>query len=152
MSDASGCGASENLPRGACPRCGAAGIPVPRETTAALVRADALAGLGTEPHVYCPTTSCPVVYFGGGGSGIVLRDALKIRVAAKESSGPLTVCYCFGFTADQIRSSIDASGRSTVAHAIRVKVRHGLCRCQTMNPTGRCCLADVDRVTRELAG
>ncbi|HEY6324505.1 MAG TPA: hypothetical protein VJA16_23410 [Thermoanaerobaculia bacterium] len=36
--------------------------------------------------------------------------------------------------------------------AIRERVQAGDCACEVRNPTGRCCLGEVQRVVRELSG
>jgi hypothetical protein len=46
------------------------------------------------------------------------------------------ICYCFGFTADDIREDVTANGRSTIMERIADAKRFGQCRCQEKNPKG----------------
>ena len=47
------------------------------------------------------------------------------------------ICYCFGFTAEDIRRDRRANGRSTIMEKIRREKNLGVCRCATKNPRGR---------------
>lgn len=47
------------------------------------------------------------------------------------------VCYCFGYTADDIRNDYDASGHSTIMDRIKSEKKDGKCNCETSNPKGR---------------
>jgi hypothetical protein len=47
------------------------------------------------------------------------------------------ICYCFGFTAEDIRRDWRINGRSTIMEKIRREKTLGACRCATKNPRGR---------------
>jgi hypothetical protein len=47
------------------------------------------------------------------------------------------VCYCFKYTADDIRQDFEANGRSTILERIKKEKRSGSCQCADHNPKGR---------------
>ena len=53
------------------------------------------------------------------------------------------LCYCFGHSLESLRAEWEATGRLDSVEAIRSAVREGRCRCETLNPSGACCLGDV---------
>lgn len=84
-------------------------------------------------YFFCDDPACDVVYFGEDGT-LIRKSQLRTRVGVKEATDDALVCYCFGVTkADALN---DASIRSYVV----TQTRHGICSCDTSNPSGRCCL------------
>ena len=73
-----------------------------------------------------------------------------MRVGLKETESPTPLCYCFGHTAESAREEMVATGRSTVAERITAEVQAGNCSCEVKNPSGRCCLGDVNRAIRQI--
>lgn len=47
------------------------------------------------------------------------------------------VCYCFGYTAEDIRQDFIRNGRSLVLEKIQSAKRLGGCQCAVKNPKGR---------------
>lgn len=47
------------------------------------------------------------------------------------------VCYCFGYTADDIRRDFAIHGHSTILEKIKAEKKFGNCRCAEKNPKGR---------------
>jgi hypothetical protein len=62
------------------------------------------------------------------------------------------MCYCFGFTRQDIWDEIRSSGKSTVAKRITAEVEAGRCACEVKNPSGKCCLGDVTRTAKDRLG
>ncbi len=46
------------------------------------------------------------------------------------------VCYCFGFSAEDIVRDVRENGRSTILEKIAAAKREGGCRCGELNPKG----------------
>jgi hypothetical protein len=99
---------------------------------------------------FCEAPSCPVVYMGADGT-LIGKTQLRTRVGVKETEEPIPVCYCFQFTAAQIADDLRERGKSTIRDYIQEQVRAGRCRCETTNPSGRCCLGNVGRVLGSVA-
>jgi hypothetical protein len=59
------------------------------------------------------------------------------------------VCYCFGFTRQDIWDEIRQTGRSTIAERISAEVKAGNCACEVKNPSGKCCLGNVTRTAKD---
>ena len=47
------------------------------------------------------------------------------------------VCYCYGYTAEDIERDLRENGRSTILERIVAEKRAGNCRCHVMHPEGR---------------
>ncbi len=50
---------------------------------------------------------------------------------------PDLVCYCFAYTADDIRQDYENNGRSTILEKIKTERNAGSCQCAEKNPKGR---------------
>ncbi|MGQ0612711.1 MAG: putative iron-sulfur cluster-binding metallochaperone [Planctomycetaceae bacterium] len=131
-----------------CPVAGKPGRRVAGATLRTLVRGERLPEVEAGEWFYCDLPDCDVVYFAADGRTLK-KDALKVRVGAKEESPPHTVCYCFGHTAESIREEIERTGQSTVAASITAKVKTGECSCETLNPKGSCCLGDINKTVKD---
>lgn len=111
--------------------------------------------LGMPPTAYyfCDDPACDVVYFPSDPQAPAFRRAdLWVRVGVKEKNDPIPVCYCFGFTRQDIGDEIRETGKSTVAERISAEVKAGNCACEVKNPSGKCCLGDVYRTVKQHVG
>lgn len=132
----------------ACPCGGFSGRQVSLATVAALVRDDEAVPLEGGGWYFCKEPECDVVYFSDDGR-LIDKASLKTRVGVKENEAPRPVCYCFGHTVESIREEIERTGRSSVVAEVAAKVKAGDCACETLNPEGICCLADLGRAVNE---
>lgn len=128
-----------------CPTCGATARAVPRVTLEHLLRPERLDALRDETHFVCAARGCPTVYFSRTGRVFEERD-LRVAFGLKGSATPQTVCYCFDHTVEEIRDEIARTATSTVIDRIKTAMGESGCRCETMNPLGRCCLPSVHAV------
>jgi hypothetical protein len=133
-----------------CASCGAVGRAVSDQTIEAILTPPQAVWLQGVVRRFCGTPSCEVVYYGDDGR-VVTKNELPIRVGVKENEDPIPLCYCFGFSVADVRREIAETGRSTLAARITAGVRAGNCACETRNPSGRCCLGEVNRTVRQLA-
>jgi copper chaperone CopZ len=110
-----------------------------------------LAGrVGEGPYSFCPSPACEVVYFNEADPRQrFLRPDVRVRVGAKETEPPATVCYCFDWTVGDIECELRLTNATTIPDRVKEKSRQGFCRCETMNPLGVCCLGEVNRAARE---
>lgn len=131
-----------------CADCDQPGRNVDPITVKALLRPEALARLSAPAHRFCPTASCPVVYFGEGEA--FDREDVAVPVFQKEPAGDRTVCYCFAITEADLRHETVETGRSTAAQRITAHVKAGRCACEIKNPQGSCCLGNVAAVVTAL--
>jgi len=132
-----------------CPVDGARSKQVDMLTVKSLVRKLPL-GMPNRQYYFCGASDCDVVYFAlEVDASRFGREDLVVRVGAKETTEPIPVCYCFGFTRKDIENEIAETGRSTVADRIKTEVNAGNCACEVKNPSGKCCLGDVTRTVRD---
>lgn len=47
------------------------------------------------------------------------------------------ICYCFGYTAEDIKQDVIQNGQSTIYGKIVSEKKSGGCRCAEKNPRGR---------------
>jgi Zinc binding domain len=133
----------------ACPVNGARSKQVDTLTVKSLVRRLPL-GMPNTQYYFCSSPGCDVVYFPlDVEAPSFLRADLTVRVGAKESEDPLTICYCFGFARRDIWDEIQSTGKSTVAERITAEVEAGRCGCEMKNPSGKCCLGDIVRTVKD---
>lgn len=132
-----------------CPVNGSRSKRVDTLTVKSLVRKLPL-GMPDSQYYFCDSPDCEVVYFPLDAQGPVFRCGdLLVPVGVKQTAGPIPICYCFGFTRQDIEDEIAKTGRSTVADRIAAEVRAGHCACEVKNPSGKCCLGNVTRVVRD---
>jgi len=101
-------------------------------------------------YYFCDASDCELVYFAlDTEAPRFRREDLMVRVGAKETADPIPICYCFGFTRQDIWDEIRSTGKSTVAERITTEVKAGHCACEVKNPSGKCCLGDVTRASKD---
>jgi hypothetical protein len=130
-----------------CPRCGAAGATSLRAAFETNVPPEARRSLAASTY-FCSTPSCPVAYF-DAFEATVLTDSLAHPVYPKDPRAPL--CACFGLTIDDVEADI-AEGTPTRIRALLAKSKSPAARCAELSPTGRSCIADVQRCYFKLRG
>lgn len=93
-------------------------------------------------YFFCDDPACEVVYFGDDGSTI-LTSQLRTPLGVKEMSEEGLLCYCFGVTKS------DFQRNPATRDFLLAQTKAGQCSCATSNPSGRCCLKDFAKPTRE---
>lgn len=131
---------------GLCPACRGKGKSVGVLTVKNLVR-DHARVVASDTHWFCRTPDCEVVYF--SDSAIFRKPDLKVRVGIKETGDPIPLCYCFDYSRADIRRDIEESGSTKIPDEINAEIRGGFCACEVKNPSGTCCLGDVNRAVED---
>ncbi len=98
-------------------------------------------------YSFCRTPDCDVVYF--AGQAVFNRPDLKVRVGIKETADPIPLCYCFGYTREDIRRDIETSKSAAIPEKIKAEIQGGFCACEVKNPSGTCCLGDITRAIQK---
>lgn len=136
-----------------CARCGAASRLVTRSTVLLMLRPELLDRAVEGEYRFCTDPDCRVVYFTEGGGPCFTTDDLSVRVGLKERDDPVPLCYCFGFDEHDAREEIALTGQCSIPQRISALIKQGMCACLERNPSGACCLGEVNRaVKRLLAG
>lgn len=133
-----------------CPRCGVVGRSVIRQTVLHHVLAEQLARVDGEVYCFCSQPDCEVVYYGENGTIFTVTE-LRNLVSEKTSGDARPLCYCFGFTEGYARKEIARAGSSAVPQQISRFIKAGLCACEARNPSGACCLGQVNQTVKRLA-
>jgi hypothetical protein len=133
-----------------CPECGEKSHSVDRLTLKALLCPNALARLEADSYRFCPTHTCGVVYFGEEAVSVYHQADLKVRVGCKQTDDFAPMCYCFGHTIGSLREEINKTGASSVVASITAHIQADRCGCDVNNPSGHCCLGEVNKIVRRL--
>ena len=123
-----------------CPRCDSPGNAVQAETLDALLQPEARGAL-SDSAFFCPFPRCEVAYFDRFERTAPVT-ALVRPVYPKDPSAPL--CACFGLGAEEIEADI-REGKPTRVRALLERAKSAEAHCQTANPTGESCVAEVQR-------
>ncbi len=141
--------ASESVTQG-CINCGGQSRAVSRKTVLLMLKPELLEQAMTGRYTFCSARDCPVVYVEEQGSHQFTIDDLRVRVGLKAKENPIPLCYCFGFDESHIRDEISRTGNSFIAERISRLIREGLCACEARNPSGMCCLGEVNKTANRL--
>ncbi len=99
---------------------------------------------------HCPAPECPVVFY--LDRYIVDIHAVITQVGHKATGRSTPVCFCFAHTADDLVADAAANaGTSTIKATIKAAVAGGHCACEHLNPSTKCCLADIHRTLKAAA-
>ena len=132
-----------------CSACGNEGRPVAGQTILHHVKHEHLERIGDEAFRFCGDQQCPVVYYGDRGTRFSV-DEVRELVSAKVIGDERPICYCFGFTERDAREEIVRTGSSTIPATVSGLIKSGMCACEIRNPSGACCLGEVNRIVKGL--
>lgn len=135
-----------------CANCKGRGRPVSRKTVLFMLKPQLLEQALTGTFGFCAAKDCPVVYFEEHGSGIFAESDLRVIVGVKAKTDPIPLCYCFGFDESHVRDEISQSGNTTIPERVSRLIREGLCACEARNPSGACCLGEVNKAVKGIVG
>ena len=133
-----------------CSSCNGQGRPVSRKTVLLMLKPGLLERAMHGNYSFCSARDCSIVYLEDQGSRQFTVDDLRIRVGLKVKGDPIPVCYCFGFDEKHIRDEIEQTGNTSVPEKVSRLIREGLCACDARNPSGMCCLGEVNKTANRL--
>jgi Zinc binding domain len=142
--------ASEENVGSQCHTCGNQGEPVSRRTVLLMLKPDLLGPASTGVYRFCRSPDCPTVYFEERGTHVFTTNDLRVIVGAKSQTDPIPLCYCFGFDESHLREEFLQTGSTTIPGIISSFICEGLCACEARNPSGGCCLGEVNRAAKRL--
>ena len=149
-SDPENAPAPRDDPRHACISCKGSSRPVTRKTMLLMLKPESFGVVGESEYRFCSAPDCRVVYFTEDGGATFTTGDMRVRVGLKEKADPIPLCYCFGFDESDARAEIAATGRCTIPQRISVLIKQGVCACPARNPSGACCLGEVNRAVERL--
>ena len=132
-----------------CKECGNTGKQVLEITLRSMVKEPVFVAIENPDGFYfCETSACEVVYFNNEQQVYLHKQEVKVKVGIKETENPVPVCYCFGWTKERIFEQIRQLGYSTAVKEIGAKIKADECDCDKKNPSGRCCLGEVNKTVK----
>jgi hypothetical protein len=142
--------APQDDPRKGCVSCRGASRPVTRKTVLLMLKPELFEQVREGEYRFCADPVCRVVYFIEGQGATFTVDDLRVRVGLKEKQDPVTLCYCFGFYEAGAREEIARTGQTTIPQRIAALIKQGMCACPARNPSGACCLGEVNKAVKRL--
>jgi len=133
-----------------CSSCNGQGRPVSRKTVLLMLKPELLERAMHGNYSFCSERDCSIVYFEDKGSQQFTVDDLRVRVGLKVKGDPIPVCYCFGFDENHIRDEFDRTGSTSIVEKVSRLIREGLCACEARNPSGVCCLGELNKTANRL--
>lgn len=133
-----------------CARCGSASRPVARRTVLLMLKPELLELVGEAEYRFCAGADCCVVYFTETEERCFTTGNLRVCVGLKEKEDPIPLCYCFGFDEQHAREEIARTNQCSIPQRISALIKQGLCACEERNPSGVCCLGEVNRAVQWL--
>lgn len=98
----------------------------------------------------CREPECDAVYFGEDATVLTASD-MNVAPGFKSKSPDALVCYCFQHRRRDIEAELVAEGRTSIPDRITAEVKAGNCACEVRNPSGKCCLGDVQVAVQEIS-
>ncbi len=141
---------TKETPQNACRECGEIGRVVARQTVVHHVKSEKLSSVGDDEYKFCSSAKCLVVYYAASGQTFMVDDMREL-VASKTTGDARPLCYCFGFTEGFARREIMQTGESSVAKQVSRFIKEKVCSCEIRNPSGVCCLGEINKTLKRLA-
>ncbi len=139
-----------NEAKHACLSCGHASRAVTRKTMLLMLKPKHFDRIGDGEYRFCLNPECQEVYFTEGEGATFTTDALRVRVGLKVKEGPVPLCHCFGFEEAEVRAEIALTDRTSIPQRITAFIKQGMCACEERNPSGACCLGEVNKTVKRL--
>ena len=131
----------------ACQICGEPGRIVAKQTVVHQVISEKLSSVGDAEYRFCGSVDCDVVYYSVDGN-VFTTDDVRELVTTKMNGDNRPLCYCFGFTEGNVRREIVLRGETTIPAQVTQFIKEKLCACEIRNPSGSCCLGEINRTVR----
>lgn len=97
---------------------------------------------------FCSNPTCSVIYF--KDKKVIKQNELIKEVGLKEWINPKTICYCFNITKEKLIENALLYGKENVVKNIKRKIAKFKCDCKRTNPSGQCCLNDINKTINKL--
>lgn len=145
----SGVKMSKEAPQNDCHGCGETGRPVSRQTVFHHVKSEKFSSVGEKEYKFCSSPECAVVYYAASGQTFTAGE-VREPVTSKTIGDERPLCYCFGFTEGVLREEIARTGKSSVSEQVSRFIKEKLCKCEIRNPSGVCCLGEINKTVKRL--
>lgn len=133
----------------ACQACGETGKVVARQTVVHQVVSEKLSFVVDGDYRFCGSADCDVVYYSDHGIAFTTDD-VREPITSKTIGDERPLCYCFGFTEGNVRRELLLKGETTIPAQVTQFIKENLCACEVRNPSGLCCLGEINRTVKRL--
>jgi hypothetical protein len=132
-----------------CPVCHHPGPYVARQTVFDHLDPEGVALIHFWDRIsVCLDPDCDCLYY-SAGRWVPYRYCNKKLGYKKNSPPPHILCYCLGFTAEEVLRDHRDPGPGSCLEMIERHVQQGALLCSKMNPTGLCCWGQIQQYLRQ---
>ncbi len=131
--------------------CGEPGRIVAKQTVVHQLKNEKLQFVSDEEYRFCNSRDCDVVYYTRSGENFTVADLYEL-VTSKAAGDVRPLCYCFGFTEGDMRDEIAQTGETSIPAQVTQFIKEKLCACEIRNPSGSCCLGEINRTVKDSLG
>jgi hypothetical protein len=123
-----------------CPVCNKTCLSVSLQTVLHQVKFPDNQHLLAGDYAFCSDQDCTVGYF--SAATVIAKSQLR----AFQPEQIAMLCHCFDISQSSYRAALaDGTAQAIKAYVIQ-KTKESLCACKSRNPSGRCCLADFQKM------
>lgn len=133
-----------------CESCGEPGRIVATQTVVHQLKGEKLSFVSDEEYRFCNSRNCDVVYYTISREKFTGAD-LRELVTSKTAGDVKPLCYCFDFTEGDMRKEIARTGNTSIPAQVTQLIKEKLCACEIRNPSGACCLGEINKTAKRLA-
>jgi bacterioferritin-associated ferredoxin len=131
--------------------CGTTGALVKSKTVESLVNQDIDEGsFKYEIFSLCMDKTCEMVYFSADYGYLYLQRDVVMPIDFKEDAEIKYACYCHQITIDDVRKAVLKHHASSVKDIFMSHQRIIVEKCQSNNPIGCSCMADIKKMIEEI--
>ena len=132
-----------------CPLCNKASKKISSITIKSMIKQEYKKNITKFGSFYfCNNPYCSIVYF--KNKKVIKENEVIKKVAIKEWVNPKIICYCFNLTKEKLIENILLHGKNYIFKSIKNKINKSKCNCEKENPSGKCCLNDIQKIINEL--
>ena len=68
----------------------------------------------------------------------------KINFSIDNENHEGLICYCFKYSKSELRKAVRCGNEQQFVNEVKAKMKNPGCFCETANPSGKCCLGDIN--------
>lgn len=104
-----------------------------------------------EEYHACLSQDCDVLYYSTQPIKVIKYAEAVRKVYPKTIEGDTYLCHCFKHSIDDFNTEGSSFKDSDIVKDIQRKIKEKQCRCESMNPLGKCCLGTISTYYKSIS-
>lgn len=129
-----------------CPNCNEDGTKVKSITVKHMVLESLLPEVIDIDYYLCTNGKCGIAYYSSNSDLQIKKEQIKVPIWLKVDANPKYICYCNRVTEKDIINAVRNAGAKNIKDIIRLTNAMKNGKCETNNPTGKCCSPIIQEV------